>query len=325
MRILFYGGRYCNNGPDNVNKGIVKNLSDSFYYTKITNKYLEFVEAVWKLLFCRVVVVSGVCRKGCLLTGIARKLGKKSVYIMHGCAEHETKLNGIQLAETERKQAEYLMKNADLLLPVSRKFMLWVQTHYPQYADKTKYLFNGIDITAFAHISHGVQRAGSVAVSGGMSPLKNNLIVAEAVEMLEGKAFLEVYGSEETGAVDGKRHSCLAGKLPNADFLQQLSTTQLFVLNSVFETFSLAALEALVCGCSVLLSEIAGVTDLLALEESDIIHDPMDVEEIRSKIEYLLEHPNNGRLMAKLDLNKYSFAKMVERLEDICADLVSAK
>ena len=109
----------------------------------------------------------------------------------------------------------------------------------------------------------------------------------QAVTVLHGKASLTVYGVEDGDISPEENGIRKAGTLPHDQFLQELAGTQLFVLNSVFETFSVAVVEALACGCSVLVSEVAGITDLLVLEETDIIHDPMDVEEIRGKMEYL--------------------------------------
>lgn len=98
----------------------------------------------------------------------------------------------------------------------------------------------------------------------------------------------------------------------------------MFVLKSIMEPFSLSTIEALFCGCSVLVSNLAGVTDLLDLEETDIIFNPVDKEEIRTKMLYLLEHPNNDRIMSKFIPEKWTYQKMVERLECLCRELAEA-
>ena len=321
MKILFWGGTGGNIGPVNINKGVVPNLSDRFWTVTVRGKYRELLDAFWKLLRSDAVVVSGVSRKGAILVGAAKFLGKRSAYLMHGCAEWEYRLNGIQPNPKGLAQEEYLLKHADLILPVSRRYMLWLREQYPQYADRMDYIYNGVDSRLFAGKPCGLREPGSVAVSGGMAPLKNNMPVVQAVEALDGKARVKIYGGRKQPMPEPFRYAERIGKLSNEQFRQHLSCTNLFVLNSKLESFSIATIEALACGCSLLVSEKAGVSDLLALEETDIIHDPMDEEEIRSKIDYLLDHPNYERLRSQFDPEQWSFAKMVENLEEKCRAL----
>ena len=321
MRILFWGDVKGNVGPMNINKGIIANLNDCFCYVSLRGKYKELLEAIWKLLRSDVVVVSGVTRKGAILVGAAKLLGKRSVYLMHGCGEQECLLNGVEPNGKGLSQEAYLWKHADRILAVSERYMRWFQQKYPQYAGKMDYIYNGVDAELFAGVPELWREPDSVAVSGGLSRLKNNLVVAEAVEALEGKACLRIYGGQKQPLPDRYRHTERMGKLSNEQFLNQLRQTSLFVLNSLLESFSIAALEALACGCSLLIAENAGVCDLLALEETDIIHDPMDMEEVRGKIAYLLEHPNHERLRSQFDPEQWSFTKMVENLEEKCEAL----
>jgi glycosyltransferase involved in cell wall biosynthesis len=322
MKILFWGGICVNNGPGNINKGIVSNFTDSFLYAVGPNKYLELADALGKLICSDVVVVSGVSRQGAILVRAAKLLGKRSVYLMHGCAEQEYKLNGRKPDEKGLAHEACLMDKTDLILTVSQRYMHWVREVYPRYAEKVDYVYNGVNAEIFCRKATCRRNPREVAVCGGLAPLKNNLTVAKAVEALEGKASLSVYGYVRKPSVEAYRFTEFAGKLENIKFLERLSQSGLFVLNSLLESFSSATLEALACGCSLLVSERAGVCDLLALEETDIIHDPMDVEEIRRKIEYLLEHPNHQRLYDAFDPEEWSFEKMVLRLEEKCRRLI---
>ena len=44
----------------------------------------------------------------------------------------------------------------------------------------------------------------------------------------------------------------------------------------------------------------------------------MNKDEIAEKIEYILQHPNNERLMKNLDFDKISYEAEVKRLEQFC-------
>ena len=280
-------------------------------------------EALLKALVSNVVVVSGISRQGKILTGFAKFLKKKVVLIMHGCAAYEVVVNEQKNCEAMLEQERYLMEKADLLLPVSKKFRNWVQERYPQYADKTKYLYNGINKSLLVGGESSVKKKGLVIAAGADRVVKNNIKVAQAIEQMNGQAQLEIYGAICHGMEEEFEHAKYLGSIPYAMFMKKLSESELFVQNSLYEPFSLAVVEALMNGASILISENVGVGDLLALEESDLIHDPMNVQEIREKIEYLLEHPNNERILSSLNLDEYSCQKSVERLEQLCRELIA--
>ena len=106
--------------------------------------------------------------------------------------------------------------------------------------------------------------------------------------------------------------------VPQKQLYEEMMKSELYVLNSVYEPFALSVFDALLCGCSILVTNVAGALELLNVTEHDVIYDPMDKDEIAEKIEYLLQHPNNERLMKKLDFDKISYEAEVKRLEQFC-------
>lgn len=322
MRILFVGGIKGNAGPVNVNRKLNKNFTSDFLCVKQGNKWVRLWDGFWKLTGCDAVVASGVSREACVFLGLAKILRKKTAYIMHGYAVYEYSVDVQNKSQRGLNQEAYLLKTADLLLPVSRKFMHWFRERRPEYACKMNYLSNGIDLDDIQGAGAVSKKSGTVIATGGDRKIKNNEVVAKAVEKMNGKVKLEVYGLIYHSAPEGYTHTAYLGVIPHDQYMQKMAETELFVLNSVFESFSISTIEALLCGCSVLVSEIAGVTDLLELKECDIIHDPMDADEIGRKMEYLLKNPNNERIVSKLDLEAYSYEKTVERLAKLCAELI---
>lgn len=312
MKIFFWGETGGNTGPDNVNRIIMENLSESFLFLKSRNRFLQIPEAVWKCLNADVTVISGVSRKGCLLAAFA----KRTVYVLHGCAAREAAADGLDVKPAIR-QERYLMRRADTLLCVSETFRDWFCGAYPQYARKTDFLHPCVRCAGVTER----KIPGSVMAAGGDSALKNNAVLESAVEALEGAAKLEVCGGQRHSHPP-LRHTRWVGTVPREEFLKKLARTEIFVLNSLFETFSLAVIEALCCGCSVLVSETAGVREVLALEETDILHDPGDREEIRRKLSFLQKNPNNARLLGALDREALSGQNYVRRLEEKCGELL---
>ena len=216
------------------------------------------------------------------------------------------------------------MEQASLLLPVSTKYGEWIKNRYPEYKDRVGAWTLGYD--AVDRPESGVKTKGLILAAGGNTPQKNNNQVSNAVAGLNGTARIEIYGTVNYGwAQNINENTRWMGKVSNNEFLQKLAAAELFVVNSTVESFSIALMEAVYCGCSILASSDVGALDLLEVEDTDIILNVNDVDEIRSKMQYLLDHPNHDRICAKLDWEKISYARSIERLRQICEEIYQKK
>ena len=316
MNILFYGRTQSNSGPDNVNRAYYNHLPDRFLRGEPGGGIPGLLRDLNKLLQCRVLVVSGLSRKGCILTAAAKLLGRKTLYMMHGCAEFEQKINR-QSGKAPVRQERCLMKHCDRILAVSRRYRDWLAQRYPQYAGKLDSLNPGIPELPPRDWEES-RIPGSIMAAGADREIKNNLPLARAVEELDGTFQLEVCGAGYHGDPFAPfQHTRYLGLLPQAEYWKKLRQTEVFVVNSSLESFGLSALEALSCGCSLLISANAGVCDLLELEETDIIRDPLDTEELKNKLTWVHHHPNHARLRAR----KWTHADAAAELEAICIRL----
>jgi len=313
MKILFFGRTQGNSGPDNVNRAFYAHLTPAFLAASPGGRCIDLLKDLGKLLHADALVVSGLSRKGCILTAAAGVLGKKRIYIMHGCAEMEAEING-QKSTAPIDQERWLMKQADLILAVSGKYRDFLADRFLEYAGKLDYLNPGVPELPYYNIVGG-RRSGSVMAAGADRAIKNNLPLARAVESLEGKLHLEICGAACHGdPFSAFRHTEYLGLLPREEYWDKLRQTEIFVVNSSIESFCLSALEALACGCSLLISRNAGVCDLLPLEEEDIIREPLDIEELKNKLLWLRAHPNNARLRAV----NWTWEDAAARLEQLC-------
>ena len=318
---LFVGGTNGNTGPANVNKGIVANLSDAFFIANSTNKIKKYIDAFVGVVRCKVVVVSGMSKVGAYAIKLAKLLNKKTVYIMHGCYEMECALNESALDENSLQMEQYILHSVDLLLPVSERYSQIIQEKYPFCKGKTAYLHNGVEKV---DLEHGkVQREkGRIIAVGGDRKLKNNVTIARAMSSVDDDKILSVYGHlYHPDDLPKGSNIEYVGLVPQEQLYQEMMRSELFVLNSTIESFGLTVFDALQCGCSVLVSNAAGALDLLDVNENDVIFDPMNENEIASKIDYLLANPNNTRLMSSLDFDKISYKAEVEKLENYCNQL----
>lgn len=327
-KILLLGGIYRNTGPANVNRNLVS-ADDSIWYQKSRNRILRILETAIKFALADTIVFSAYVRMP--MVRLAKRLKKKTVYIMHGYIKYENMVNGLNLPDSDLIEEDQVIRGVDLILCVSETHKKWFQQQCPDIKN-VHFLHNGIDFLPSTSETTADRLPNSIAVAGGDRKIKNNDVVCAAVEKLAQEGMVEpklyVYGKmqeDEKNPFRDFSHTVSKGLLPNACFVEELKKIQLFVINSTVESFALVAGEALAAGCSLLLSDTVGFTDLLDLTEADIIYDTQNVCEIAEKIAYLLEHPNNRRLVASLDSKHYSKECAAFRLHEICNALLAGK
>lgn len=325
MQIAFVGDFRYNIGPCNVNREIIRHKSNHVLHVNYTRRFGKFPDALIKILVSKVVVISGISRLNHFSIRAAKIMGKKTAYIMHGCAEFEAKLNGVTLSDADMRREREIMQYADLLLPVSKRYSQWVKRQYPQYAEKTDYWRPGV---AEIHMDAEsvVRQKNTISAAGGDLPLKRNMTVSNAIERLNGSVYLTVYGHAGDDVKSaGNRYTQWVGTVDHDLFLRELKGKEIFVVNSVIESFNISLVEALSCGCSILVSDKVGAAEIMCLTDQDIIYNPDDENELVEKIQYLLKNPNNRRIWEKLDWKSLGYDAAVKRLEQLCEKMAEAQ
>ena len=318
MKIFFLGQNRGSNGPSNVNKALIKNFSSEFSYIKCKNKIARSFEMAFKIVSSDVTVISGLSMNGYHVACLAKKFNKKVIYIMHGCSAYESKLNGETNAAAEQTENNILNKS-DLILAVSEKFSKWLKKEYPEFAGKINFLNNGLEKPDYGNLNFE-KIPGSIIATGGDRNSKNNAVLCKVIERMDGETFLFVYGHIHNRKPEATKYTRYMGAVPHSELYRQMAKSEIFVLNSLFEPFNLSVIDALNCKCSVLVSNNAGVADLLNLNDEDIIYDPNDTDEIEEKIKYLLKHPNYERIFHDLDYESNSYANAVNKLKAFASE-----
>lgn len=298
-------------------------------YIVSSGKAARFFELIFKIPRASVLFLSGHSRQNILAMKIGRLFGKKAAYLMHGAVEYENGINHVEdlnMAKDERR----MMEMADLILAVSRQFEGWLKENYPQYASKISHVTNGIDWDMIRENASSEERdpEGIISVGGGM-PRKRIINVCLAVEKLNAKGHditLTVAGDK---GADSEKISSYPfvrdlGLISHDELMKEYHRNRIFVQNSVFETFGLAPIEALLSYAEVLISKKCGALSVIKKTENmDIINDPEDIDEIASKIEKLLVEENHTRLLVELDKENTSWKKRASELENLLKPLCS--
>lgn len=328
IKIFFYGNCESNDGPSNVNRYILNAATDKLYYRKGSNKILKALDTVKKLFLCDVTVFSGFNQRAKTIIRLLKICKKKSIYYMHGCVSYENEINKLGIKKKIIDSEIALLHRVDVVLCVSEQYMKWVKKRYPEFCEKIHYInsgFDNIDILSVHNKQSYKKRGQYVATAGADRAQKNNVKVSEAIELLNQRTELSlthnVYGRQyhqEKNIFETYPNTYYKGQLSYEQFMEELDNTKVFVVNSIVESFGLSVLDALKCGCSVLISSNTGIQSILDLEDDDIIFDVEDSNEIANKIEKLLHTSNNERILKGMDFKYFSWEKVAERLCDIC-------
>ncbi len=327
FKIFLFGSYKNNTGPDNVNRNLINNYQHTIFYEKITNPILKRIERLFYILKCDVVVFSGLCNITFWLN-LSKFLKKKTVYLMHGYVSYEKEINKLELNNNiENIEKEYF-KKVDLILPVSEKYKNWIVKKVPEIKEKTYFLNLGIEAnitTDYKNFKNSKSKEKIViVVAGGDRIQKNNIDVCVAVELLskriEQEIELQIYGRKylNVDTFSQYPHTTYCGMVSQEIFYERLKNSNIFILNSEVESFGLSVVNALLCGCNVLISENSGILSVIDLEENDIIHNTHNPKEIADKLEAVLKNENFERILSKIDFEHYSWQNVSERLYKIC-------
>lgn len=323
MRILVVGDYRTGTGPANVTQSYLEYLPADTMKLKHTGKGMRVLEILGKVLLADVVLCSGYSGQNIVTMKWAHFLKKPVAYLMHGCVEHENAINGVPDSKMNHIERETL-RLTDMIIAVSAQFAAWLWEHYPEYMDKIEFVSNGVSWNELGTLDADVTREPDriMSIGGGM-PRKMIRYICEAVDHLnrteQMNLKLTVIGDTGYDTKEINSYSFVENKglVSFDETVKLLHQSRLFIQNSCFETFGLAPLEALACGCDLLLSDKIGARFIIkGLKEEDLIHDYSNRDEIADKIKSILQHGNQERLQASIDKESTSWeARTTQLLE----------
>ncbi len=324
MKLLVVGDFKSNTGPASVNKSLLKASNGDILYTKQKSIFNRIIELTTKTIRAKYIVFSGISKINIIGIILCKILNKKSAYLMHGCLEYEDYINGItdvKGKKLERKILEFAPK----IICVSEQFCIWCKERYPKYEKKITFVNNGIDWDdVYEKNKYNFQRDSHTILSvGGGMPRKNIKMISKAIiqinkENMDSKPLKLIVIGKEGSDIDEIKNN------PYVEYISEVSyqdmkfyynKSSLYIQNSIFETFGLAPIEALVNGNSILISRFVGSISIFNdIDKKYIIENPKDINEIKEKILNVLANPNNNLLMQNIDKNKTSIYSALENL-----------
>jgi len=311
------GSWQANAGPSNVNRSLVDNNDGSMAYIHSHNRIIARIQRCGFLLY-PVILVSGQLTRWEL--NACRLLRKKIIYLMHGNKRYEAKLNKLPVNKIDLESEEKLLEFSNKIVCVSERYSRWVKSQYPKYCDKITFVNNGLDIDVREKVE---KKPYTIAVSGGNRIQKNNHIVCDAVNLLNSKGYnikVHVFGRYYEGNANLDKYPFVIrmGHLEKEDYYKELDYISLYVIDSELESFGLVVGDAINCNCSLLMSETVGATSIMKVEDTDVVYDCHNIEELSSKILNILENANFDRLYRTIEIEKCSSKVAFSNIKEKC-------
>lgn len=316
-KIFFVGDFSSNTGPANVNKSILKIMNKNAEYSLSNNIFFRIIELIFKTLKSDYICFCSFSKIDYYGIKLAKLLRKKTFYLMHGYLKKEYELENIY--NKKRIELEkFILCSVDKVFCVSKTFKDYMTKQMPNV--EFDFVNNGIDWDYIDNIynNYNNERILNIISAGGTLHRKNNKPISDAVEIMSQKyKNIRYY---VIGKINNKEeyiknsHTILLNTLSQEEYFKLMKTSRIYIQNSKFEPFGLAPIEALACGCDLLVSNNVGAKCILNLNKSDIIYNNEDVNEIIKKLEHLISNPNNSRITKNIDKSKTSIEQSAYNL-----------
>ncbi len=324
MRILMVGDYRTGTGPANVTRSYLEHLPENTLRLRHTGKCMRVLEILCKVIPADIILCSGYSGQNLVAIRWAHILHKPAAYLMHGCVEHENTINGVPDPKMNKIERQTL-KLTDAIIAVSAQFAAWLWEHYPEYMEKIDFATNGVDWDKLGKLNASEKREPDCIMSiGGGMPRKMIRYICEAIDRLNSKENLElklvVIGDQgyDTKEINSYPFVENKGLVTFDETVRLLYRSKLFIQNSCFETFGLAPLEALACGCDLLVSDKIGARFILkGLKSEDVIHDYSNPDEIADKIKNILQQGNHERLQSSIHKESTSWEARTQQLSEL--------
>ena len=330
-KIFIVGDVTSSTGPGIANRILVDGLKkNKTYLTEASNQgniISRLLELPFKIKRSNYVVINSFSKINYIILIICKIFKKKSLYILHGYVEYEEKMNKmVDNSDLKKihKLENYIFENVDKIVCVSKKCMVEMKKLSPKYVDKYRFMYNGflMDIVK-SNNKKNDDEIVSTTIGGGMIR-KNTVGICMVIENIidnnytNKKIKLNVIGKKYTeyDKINTYNFVNYYEYLEHNDVLNILENTDIYIQNSIFETFGLSIIEAFECGCKIIMTEICGCIDCFQnLSSENIIKKNDDIDTISKKIINLYEKESD---ISIIDLSEKNTARRFEKiLEEI--------
>jgi D-inositol-3-phosphate glycosyltransferase len=254
----------------------------------------------------------------------------------------------LEREEKERIDAEFeLVRQVDKIIAPSQSDKHYLQYLYQAAEDKVEVIAPGVDLEHFHPMSRETAKAHLnmdtheqiILFCGRIEPLKGiDMLLYSMKIMVERKPELKVclwiiggdisqqpaQWSKELQKLEKLRH--LLKLTPVVHFAgQQLqdvlpyyyNAADVLVMPSHYESFGMAAAEAMACGIPIITTNATGISDLISEQEELLLTSVNNPLHLATQMEYLLTHPqahNSASLEVFKKVQSLSWANIAQQI-----------
>ncbi|MEZ8302215.1 glycosyltransferase family 4 protein [Vibrio splendidus] len=318
MKIFYVGDFTSNNGPATVNKEVVARVKSTVYHCQ-SNSWLAkpFTDLI-NFCYSDVVHVSAVSLKGLFFSFLGFLFLKKRFFLMHGSLITESKYKQVSLIRLMIERLLVLLSSKVITVSILLKEKVLI-LYRVRDENKIIAIPNGVSdclVESYLNRAPYINRNVDIVTVGGGRPEKNILRICEIISIseLSKNVTIHVFGEDGEHTKVIKKYSFVNyhGFVSPDELKSYVESCKVFIQYSEFDSFSIAALEAAVLGCRVLLSSNVGLKDYV---------DHPSVKVVDDNANDLISLINNALYDVYLDnfvVPEYlMWGKISERYEDV--------
>jgi hypothetical protein len=318
MNVLYIGDFKKKNGPSIIDINYRKELEEKEYNIKFiqSNDYKSIKEYFFRIHQYELLHISGISFLGILFMLIFKILNKKVVYLAHGTLMYEKKYSN-----TPRKRLfweKLLIHFSDNVLTVSKLLKEKILKYY-KIKEKIIIQYNGVFITNT--IENIKKDKYTILAVGGGRKQKRILNICKAIENSKYKNNINfiVAGEDIEDSLEIKSYPFVSfvGFIKHSELNKLYKKSNIFILNSTFDSFSTSLFEAINNKCNIITSKYIGGNELFPISIKNTFEIKDDnLKNLKIRIDSLLEQPNNIKIYNFLyeNQNKFSWRYRTEQL-----------
>lgn len=245
--------------------------------------------------------------------------------------EFQSKKYGFRV-ELLRSIQKFVVKNADKAIAPSHYFKKIV-SDWVGGKERVEAIYNGIDLNFNPIIFRNADnyKLKKIISAGRLVPWKGFATLIKIMEKLPdwkltiaGDGPIKNELKDLISSLGLEDRVKLTGIIPREELLVELKDSDLFILNTSFESFSFQTVEAMHLGVPVIITNIGNLREIAENGKEGILVDPNDEGQILSAIKKIDEDSNFRHSIidnAKRKSEKFSIKNTLDRLEEVMAKL----